>query len=359
MKDALIMTRMPWNILAVSVLAALLVSPAAAQQQRPPTNVVTAFASEEYLAPQLQVPGTVISRNDSRISAEISGRVDSIAEVGTIIEAGQPIAQMDRRLLELQLEENEASMRSLEASLRYQRAEVGRLRELAERNNAPASRVEEAVSNMEVAQQQLVQARVTRDRTQYNLDRTSILAPFTGRVVERLIEPGEYASTGTVVARLVDTDHIEVVAQAPVSVVGYLDGVDSLLVSIGDRLPIEAPIRAIIPVGDQVTRTFEIRVDLAGMDAIIGVPVRVAVPNDDPRQVVAVPRDALVLRAEGTFVYRVSPENTAERLQVQVGAASGDLVEVRGAVVAGDQVVIRGAEFLGPGGQTLNIEGAS
>lgn len=357
MKDQETMKRSTSIALVSGLLMALAVLPAAAQQG-PAANVVTVAASEENMAPQLQVPGTVISRSDSRISAEISGRVDSVAEVGTIVEEGQPIAQMDRRMLELQLEENEASMRSLEAGVRYQQADVSRLRELAERNNAPASRVEEAVSNLEVARQQLVQARVTRDRTQYNLDRTAILAPFTGRVVERLVEPGEYASTGTVVARLVNTDNLEVVAQAPINVVSYLEGVDSLQVDLGGGTLINAPIRAIVPVGDQVTRTFEIRVDLAGVNAVVGVPVRVSVPNDAPRLVVAVPRDALILRTDGTYVFRVSEENTAERLRVEVGASAGDLVEVRGAVVAGDQIVIRGAEFLQPG-QTVNIEGAS
>ncbi len=353
------MKRFVLPILAAVVASFVVVDMAMAQGGPPPANVVTAYATEEFLAPQLEVPGTVISRNDSRIASEISGRVVSIAEVGTLVQEGEPIAQLDRRLLELQLEENEASMRSLEASLRYQRADVGRLRELAERNNTPAARVEEAVAAMEVGQQQLVQARVARDRTQYNLDRSSIPAPFTGRVAERLVEPGEYASTGTVIARLVDTDHIEVTAQAPVSVAGYLEGVELLSVTFGTDEPIEAPIRAIIPVGDQVTRTFEIRVDLEGVSAVIGMPVRVAVPSSLPRQVVAVPRDAIVLRAEGAFVYRVSAENTAERLQVQIGASSGNLVEVRGPVAAGDQVVIRGAEFLGSGGQPLNIEGAS
>lgn len=335
--------------IGASLLALALAGPAAAQGQRPPANVVTAAATAEYMAPSLEVPGTVISRNDSRISSEIAGRVEFVAEVGTILEAGEPIAQLDRRMLELQLEENEASIRSLEASLRYQRGDVSRLRELAERNNTPASRVEEAVSNLEMTQQQLVQARVARDRTQYNLDRTSITAPFSGRVVERLVEPGEYASVGTVVARLVDTDHIEVTAQAPVGVARYLDGVETLMVSIGGNPAVAAPIRTIIPVGDQVTRTFEIRVALDNTAAVIGSPVRVAVPNDVPRNVTAVPRDALVLRADGTYVFRVTEENTAERLQVQPGAARGGLVEVTGPIQVGDAVIVRGAENLSPG----------
>lgn len=344
--------------LGAALFSVVMVGDALAQGGMPPANVVTAVATEEYMAPYLEVPGTVISRGDSSISSEISGRVDEVAEVGTLLQQGEVIAQLDRRMLELELEENEASIRSLEASLRYQRADVRRLRELAERNNTPAARVEEAVSNLEMTEQQLVQARVARDRTQYNLDRTSISAPFSGRVVERLVEPGEYASIGTVIARLVDTQNIEVTAQAPVSVAQYLEGVEELTVTISGSDPISAPIRTIIPVGDQVTRTFEIRVSLAESGAIVGAPVRVAVPNAAPRQVVAVPRDAVILRATGTYVFRVAEDQTAERLQVETGIALGDIIEVRGPVQPGDQIIVRGAENLQPG-QPLEIAEAS
>jgi RND family efflux transporter MFP subunit len=175
-------------------------------------------------------------------------------------------------------------------------------------------------------------------------------------VVERLVEPGEYAGTGTVVARLVDTEHLEVTAQAPVSVARYIADATTLPVSMGGDLPIEAAIRTIIPVGDQVTRTFEIRVALPEGSGIIGTPVRVAVPSNEPRQVTAVPRDALILRADGTYVFRINDEDVAERLQVETGAAQADRVEIRGALSVGDRVVVRGGERLQPG-QSVVIAG--
>lgn len=348
------------TLIAVPALAAglLLSAQAMAQQGPPPANVRTDVVTNELMAPHLEVPGTVISRHDSRIASEVAGRVDWIAEVGTLVEAGQPIARLDQRMLDLQLEENEAEIRSLESSLQYQRAEANRLRELAQRNNAAASRVEEAVSAVEVTEQRLIQARVARDRTLYNLERAQMPAPFTGRVVERLVEPGEFASTGTVVARLVDTENLEVTSQAPVSVARYLAGAEHLSVSIGGDLAIEADIRTIIPVGDQITRTFEIRVSLPDGYAFIGTPVRVSVPSAEPRQVVAVPRDAIVLRADGTYIFRIGEDNVAERISVETGVAQGDRVEVRGPLSAGDQVVVRGAERLQPG-QSVNIAGAS
>ena len=77
--------------------------------------------------------------------------------------------------------------------------------------------------------------------------------------------------------------------------------------------------------------------------------MRVALPTDAPRQVLAIPRDALVLRRSGTSVYRVNGDNKAENVPVQVGIAAGDLVEVNGKLDPGDKVVIRGSERLRPG----------
>ena len=324
----------------------------------PPANVITDVVTLEMMAPQLEVPGTIISRNDSRISSEVTGRIDWMAEIGAELEQGEPIAQLDKRMLELRLQENEASVASLESSLRYQRADVRRLRELASRNNASTARVEEGVSRMEVAEQQLVQARVTRDRTLYDIERASIPAPFSGRVVERLMQPGEYANAGSVVARLVDTHNLEVVAQAPINVATYALEAETLVVRTPNEGPITGDVRTIVPVGDQITRTFELRVTLPPNGWIVGTPVRVAVPSAQPRQVIAVPRDAIILRSDGNYVFRITAENTAERIQVQVGVAQGERIEVVGNLEEGDQIVIRGAESLREG-QSVAIGEAS
>ncbi len=57
-------------------------------------------------------------------------------------------------------------------------------------------------------------------------------------------------------------------------------------------------------------------------------------------------RDALVIRAEGLYVYRVNGEERAERIAVKAGVADGDWIAVDGELKAGDQVIVRGAELL-------------
>ena len=63
----------------------------------------------------------------------------------------------------------------------------------------------------------------------------------------------------------------------------------------------------------------------------------------------AVPRDALVLRRSGASVYSVNGDNKAINIPVQVGIASGEMVEVSGKLNPGDKVVIRGGERLRDG----------
>lgn len=64
---------------------------------------------------------------------------------------------------------------------------------------------------------------------------------------------------------------------------------------------------------------------------------------------VAVPRDALVVRADGLYVYRIQEGQLAQRVTVTTGLADADRVSVEGTLAAGDAVVVRGAETLHDG----------
>ena len=74
-----------------------------------------------------------------------------------------------------------------------------------------------------------------------------------------------------------------------------------------------------------------------------------SMPTAVAQEVLTVPRDALVLRREGAFVYRIDDESVAEQVQVTTGLGAGNLIEVVGDLREGDRVVVRGAERLSTG----------
>jgi hypothetical protein len=118
-----------------------------------------------------------------------------------------------------------------------------------------------------------------------------------------------------------------------------------------------ARVRTVVAVGDQDTHQFELRLDLETGPFPVGQTVRVAVPFDEQREALTVPRDALVLRPEGQTVFVVNGDNEAKRVEVTTGVGSGADIEVFGDIHAGDTVVIRGNERLQAGQSVTIIEG--
>lgn len=343
------------KIIQASFLFGLLSLPLAGLTQPAPVPVAVDQARLDTFSASLWVSGTVISRNDAHIGAETDGRITWVADVGETIGEGEPIATIDDTDLELELEDNQARLESLRARERFLNNNMARLNSLAVNNNASANQLDEARAELDMITQDIRRADVTVSQTRRRIAQTRVLAPFTGIVVERQVEVGEFVARGAQVARLVDTEHREIRAQAPLSVSGYLR--EGLEVSVQHQeIATLSPVKRVIPVGDERSRMFEVRIAANNPAWVVGSPVRVALPNSDPRKLVAVPRDALVLRGSEMFVLRVTSDNTVEKIKVATGIGLGSLVEVIGNVSGGDRVVTRGAERL-QSGQEVVIAG--
>lgn len=319
-----------------------------AQQGPPPPPVEVAEAETLAMAATVLAPGTIVSRNDAAVAAEVAGSLRTVAEVGDEVAAGDVLAAIDDSDLQLRLEYADATIRRLEASLKYLNTQLDRQRKLASQNIAARHELDETESQRDMTEQELVQARIAREQTNLLIQKSRVRAPFAGRIVERYRSAGEYIPVGGELVRLVDIDHVEVRARAPMSVARFLDEGREVVVRDSDRQTLST-VRAVIPVGDERSRMIEVRVELDEPGWVIGAAVRVALPESEPLPVVAVPRDALILRQNATYVYRVKDDSTVEQVAVSTGIGNGRMIEVRGDLAAGDHVVIRGGERLRPG----------
>lgn len=307
----------------------------------------------QMLAPTITLPATVVSRDRARMSAEVAGAILEVSEIGERVEAGNPVVRIDSTILELTKSENESLVERERARIAYLERELGRLERLAAQNNAAKSRLDEVASDLSVARNELGAARSRLEQVKVALIKTKMPAPFSGIVTERFVNAGERVSIGDPVVRLVNPDRLEVVARAPLRTVRYVEVKDALNLK-GDLHGGMGTVRTKVPFGDDRSSMFELRLDVPPDQWTIGENVRLEVPTAEATEVLAVPRDALVLRREGTAVYRIKDDMTAERIDVVAGAASGELVAIRGDVNVGDRVIVRGAERLRPG-QTVQI----
>lgn len=306
------------------------------------------------MAPTMQVAGTVVSRQDAVLSAEVEGRLVSVADVGTRVEAGDVIAEIEDVSLSLRAQELAAEVTRAEASLRFLEGELVRLERLAETNLAAISQIDQTRSERDVAASDLVVVNARLSQAQDQLARTRITAPFPGVIAERRAQAGERVAIGTAVVRLLNPDNLEVVARAPLNYYRYVRAGDELAVKTEFDAPMISPVRTVVSVGGENQHVFELRLDV--VDPLpVGQTVRVTIPTADVRQVLAVPRDALVLRGDGIAIFIVDQDNTARRIRVTTGIGAGEWIEVEGPVQAGDRIVVRGNERLRPG-QEVSVQ---
>jgi RND family efflux transporter MFP subunit len=319
----------------------------------PPAQVEVATAELRQMAPVVDISGTVISLNDSRIAAEVSGVLTWMANVGDAVDAGAVIARIDPRLMNVALKRANANVARLEAELSYREQQLKRNEGLAATNNASATLLDESRAQRDAALHQLADAQAQLERSKGDLDRTQIRAAFAGHVTQRLASVGEYVDVGEDVLRLVDTHQIEIALPASIGLTAFVEAGMAVQVR-NDGVERQHVVRTVVPVGDAVSRMVEIRLSAAEGDWLVGTPVLVSLPSDTPVSAVAVPRDALVQRGSDAFVYKVTSEGTAEQITANISSTVGLWVGIAEGIEAGDQVIIRGAERLSPG-QPVNV----
>jgi RND family efflux transporter MFP subunit len=319
-----------------------------AQEGMPPALVKVASVTVQSLAPSTLVPGTVASRNDARLAAEVQGRLVEVADVGLKVKAGDPLATIEDTMLRLRHDELEAEMARAQARLKYLEKEEQRFASLAESNLAATTQLELTRSDRDVARGDLGVAESRLAQVNDQLARTVLRAPFDGVVVERLMTRGERVTEGDNVVRLVDQSQLEIVARAPLDYYPFVREGLRLEVRSG-RTTTHARVRTVVALGGETVHQFEIRLDLEEGSLPVGQTLRVSVPMDEVREVMAVPRDALVLRPEGVTVFIIDSNDMAQQVSVATGVGSGEHIEVRGALSEGDRVVVRGNERLQPG----------
>ena len=337
----------------VAAIALALTLPASAAQAEdrkgpPPALVVVEHAVKQFVSPTALYSATVISRDDAKLAGEIAGRLTWVAEVGDRFLQGGTVARLDDTFFRQQVIEEQSIIQREQAKFDFHTRQVERLERLLTENNIAQSQVDQERMDRSVAHNNILSAQARLSQAKERLKRTSILAPFDGVVSERWLQGGEWADNGDAIVRLVSADNLEIETHIPASSLKLVT-VGTPLTYTDGKVSGTGTVRTIVPIGGDVSRLYELRLSVTDPSLSAGNLLRVAVPTALPREAVLVPRDALVLRREGIYVYRVNQESIAERVSVQTGIAESDHIEVIGGIREHDRVVIRGGENLRPG----------
>ena len=314
----------------------------------------------------LPLSGRIFSRNDASMSLTVAGELEWVLEPGTHVAAGEVIARLDQKPILLRKAELEYMTERERVNAVYLDKDLARLKSLQTDNNASERQVDEGESMRDMSRliQRSVQAKI--DQIDDELRRSHLVAPFAAVIAERSKRGGEYARVGEVIVRLVDLSTLELRFQMPVVYLGRIVAGDSVVfnaqsgqLSGARSADNEAIVRAVIPAANPNSQTFEVRANLDSTslsEVIAGQLVHVAVPISGTKSTLQIPRDAIVLRAEGNYVFRISGDDKAQKIMVDVGEGSREWVSVKGDLKEGDSVAIRGVERLQDGQQVNRIE---
>ncbi|NMP32576.1 efflux RND transporter periplasmic adaptor subunit [Thalassotalea sp. M1531] len=333
------------SLLAIITAVSITSTSVYAQQDAPAQLVSVDYAKTEQVSPTMWLPGNVISRRNSPLSAEQTGQLLWIEEVGATVEKGQLLARLDNRHLKLRLAQQKAELKQHKANVVYLEKQKGRMSKLNKMNNTALSELERIEKDLAIAVNEVDALKLSLEQTLLAIEKSEITAPFAGSISQRFVSEGELITSGRPVIQLVDTHHLDVKISAPLSIAKHLQANKNVLVKWQGNL-LELPVRTWSQAGDQASRTFDVRLVADGSNMMAGTAVTVSLPKSATAQATLVPRDALVLREQETFIMTIGQDDIANKVNVLVGQGIGKWVSVSGKISAGDEVIIRGGERL-------------
>lgn len=310
--------------------------------------VSTEQVKKEQVSPSVWLPANVISRKNAPISAEQTGQLLWIEEVGSQVSKGQLLAQIDDRHLKLQLARQQAQVKQHQADVDYLTGQKARFLSLREKNNAAISEFERVSKDLTVAINEVAALNSSVEQTLLSIEKTAIIAPFSGNISEQFAHIGELITLGRPLVQLTDTKNLDITIAAPISIAPFLERGQKVMVKWQQQL-IQLPIRTWSRAGNQASRTFDVRLAADNLAILSGTAVTVSLPKEMAKEALLVPRDALILRENDTYVLMVDRDNNAKKVSVMLGQGVDRWISVVGNLNINDSVVVRGGERLQDG----------
>jgi HlyD family secretion protein len=376
---------MHYHRVAVAALAATIALSAcgkSAEHGAPPLSVDVATAVRRDIATSISLDGQVAPLEQSTLAFQQSGTISAVyVNVGDRVSAGQVLAKIDDSTLRAQLAQAQAQAASQGASA--QGATVG-LPVQVQQNNAALETAKAALANAKltydqdqelfksgyVSQSQLETARAAYVQAQSayanaqiglknnivagenvkssqaaaqaanasaqtlrtQIGQTTLYAPYSGVITQRLADPGSYASPAAPVIAISRLDTVWVNINVPDNDLAYVHPGSSVSFT-SSSLPSKtftANISTVNAVPTTGTLSYLARVQMPNPGDVLrgGMLITATLPKESAEGAIVVPRAAVGQTDSGNEVYIVGADNVAHAVPVRVGVQTDTLAQV-------------------------------
>lgn len=290
----------------------------------------------------IDLTGVTEPLRSATLSPEVAGRITTYnLEEGAKVNRGDTLLRVDTRQAGAQIAE-------LQAQIDQAELDIARTERLIERGLSSRQQLEQLRTQRESLKQ-------SKRAAQVGVGNSRLRAPFSGTILEETSELGEYASPGTVVARIGDLSTIKIILRLPERQIRYVE--------VGNKADI------VIPALEQSFEGEIVRVGAESDSRSRSFPVEIHVDNGEGRirsgmradallskahydEAMVAPRDVLRQGSSGPEAVVVEDGKAAVR-HVTLGTAYGRYIMVPTGLEAGDELVIRGQRDL-IAGEALN-----
>ncbi len=350
---------MNYRILPAVALLALL---AACSKPVPKADPVRAVKTVRVQAQSAQATqefaGEVRAKTESRLGFRVGGKITRRdVDVGSAVAAGQALAQLDSKDLQLGQDAAAAGFVAARVTLEQAQAEFRRFKNLLDEGFISAAELERRESVVKSAQAQFDQAKAQASAQGNQTGYATLVAGASGVITGIDAEPGMVVAAGTPVLRLAHNGPRDVVFAVPEDQVAAIKALGATPGSFKVRLWGEtglahpATLREIAAAADPVTRTFLVKADIGNIRGVrLGQTATVVVELPRVAGITKLPLSALREELGKTAVWVVDEASMTVALRpVQVLGTQGNEVVI-GAGVSPQQIVVTaGVHVLEPG----------
>jgi len=340
-----------------------------------PAQLVVADVAVQSPTPILvSAIGTVQSIATVMVKSRIDGEIAGVNfEEGQEVNEGDVLFSLDDRAVRAQLEQAEANLARDRAQLDRNRLEVKRQTELAGRGVASAQKLEDVETSVAVSEAMVRASQATLDNARVNLNYTTIRAPISGRTGSVALKRGNIVKavdTTPAVMPLVTITQLKPIYVALTVPEQHLSDLRAATATGPVAVTATIPNQAQSPIAgtltfidnqvDTATGTISLKAKFANDDERLwpGQFVNVVLTLGLQADAVVVPSTAIQIGPNGTYVFLVRPDSTAELRLVKVNRTLNDRTVIAEGVAAGDRVVVDGQLRLSNGAR-VTLQGAA
>jgi len=308
-----------------------------------PAETATGVVTVETVTVHEEATGTVQAQRRTTVSARILANIQEIlVNAGDDVRRGDPLIRLDAAELQARVDEAQRAVEAARANEHRRAADLNRARRLVRDGVMSRSEFDQTEATARIATAELEQARDALERARINVGYATISSPVSGKVVDRLADPGDTATPGAPLLSLYDPSALRIEVPVRESLLARLHIGAEIDVLISDRSDIVvATVDEIVPQAEPGSRTFLVKLGLPPHEEVYaGMFGRIMIPAGQ-RERLLVPRAAIRRVGQLQFATIVSPQGTTTRRLVNIGRATADgRYEVLSGLAANERVVL-------------------